>query len=171
MFVESSQQTPLLTSATPSIKATSKLQWSLQSAVSRNLPQPHLPFVRYERSELAYQPHFEDILYFSCEAWIPDYLKEAPKILPAEQARDILTEYYVVPYPEWRNNYPKSGGFTYYTRLKFPDNNNLRLLVHEFGVAIVLYPDGGAVFLAKNLYEYQIDLAKKYKFRLRTDEI
>ena len=171
VFIKSTSVVPIVTSVIPSIKVSVNSDWLRQTSLSRMPPKPYVPFIRYERSELAYRPYFDDILYFSCEAWIPDHLEEVPEVLLAEQARSILTEYFVVPYSEWRNSYPKSGKFAHYARLKFPDDINLRLLVHELGVAIVLYPDGGAVFLAQDLHQYQIELAKKYKFRLRTDEI
>ena len=160
-----------LTAETSMIEKLPKSDWTPKTSISLMPSRPYLPFVRYERNELAYRPYFEDILYFSCEAWIPNYLKEIPDVLSAKEARSILTKYFVVPQAEWHNSYPKSGNFTNYVKLKFPDNVNLRLVVHEAGIAMILYPDGGAVFLARDLHQYQIDLAKKYKFRLRTGDI
>ena len=149
---------------------THTVEWFPETSLSRMPSRSYLPFVRYERNEVAYRPYFEDILYFYCEAWHPDHLTEASDILSAKEARSILTRYFVVPQAEWLN-YPTSGTFTHYARVKFPDNVNLRLLVHEAGVAMILYPDGGTVFLSKDLHQFQIDMAKKYNFRLRTSEI
>ena len=160
-----------LTSLAPSKETSQRSEWLPKTSLSRMPPRPYLPFVRYERNELAYLPYFDDILYFSCKAWIPNYLDEVPKVLSAKKARSILTEYFVVPQAEWHNSYPKSGSFTHYARVKFPENINLRLLYHDAGIALILYPDGGAVFLSKDLHKYQIEMARKYKFRLRTGDI
>lgn len=145
--------------------------WTFANPVSQQVTKSELSFVRYERDELAYQPHFDDVLYFSCETWLPDTFRVSGGGLLANQARLILENYFVVPYSEWKISYDNSKSFWNYARLKFPENNILRLITTQNGLALVLYADGGAVFLAKKLEKYQLDLANIYGGRLRTSEL
>lgn len=160
-----------ISSAVTSESVSPKPSWTFANPVSQQVEKPELSFVRYERDELAYQPYFEDILYFSCETWIPSELRVSGQGLLANQARLILENYFVVPYAEWKMSYDSSKSFWNYARLKFPENNILRLLTTQNGLALVLYADGGAVFLAKKLEKYQLDLANIYGRRLRTSEL
>ena len=122
IITKSTSTTLDLTAVAATVDTSPRSDWLPKNSVSRMPSSPYLSFVRYERNVLAYRPYFEDILYFSCEAWIPNYLDEVPKVLSAKKARSILTEYFVVPQAEWHNSYPKSGSFTHYARVKFPEN-------------------------------------------------
>lgn len=151
--------------------ASSRSSWIFSTPVSEQVQKPELDFIRYERDELAYQPYFEDILYFSCETWVPNDFGVSGKGMLADQARLILENYFVVPYSEWKRSYDSSQLFWNYARLRFPENNVIRLLTTQNGLALLLYKDGGAVFLTNKLEKYQLDLVKIHKGRLRTSEL
>lgn len=185
----SSEVLSSISSSTATSAASSALAWSLKTSIlsdensaqstslnfsiraSQPLLQPYLSFIRYERDERAYQPFFEDLLYFSCAAWVPENVPVASNILLAEQAREILQTYFVVPFSEWQHSYDSTKFFSHYAKLTFPNQVNIRLLIKEEGLAILLFSDGGAIFLAQKLNRYQLDLARKYRNKLRTGQL
>jgi hypothetical protein len=66
--------------------------------------------------------------------------------------RNALRSYFVRNGDDWRNSYSQSdGGVTGYVVLPNPNRTKLRWLVRAGGLALLLYPDGGVVYLAREI--------------------
>lgn len=72
--------------------------------------------------------------------------------LRAQEIRRTLTSYLVVPGASWAHEYSHVAGLDQTGWLVSGNAPRLRWLIRPGGLAVVVYPDGGAVFLAREVH-------------------
>jgi len=73
------------------------------------------------------------------------YEPASPDVLPA------LKSYYVVPVYEWQNYYSHVGMGDKVGEIILPGGSHIQWMLRPGGLAAVVYPDGGVVYLAREL--------------------
>ena len=129
------------------------------SVFSFDLQSDRLP-VRYEKNFREYYPWMDRLLDFkTCPipqlGWNPNLDPYALIMSPAE-IHQIMTEYYVVRQKEWHKSYSHKGPMNQAMRVCLRHGPVLHFLKEPGGMAAILYPDGGAVYLAPYLQDFMI---------------
>lgn len=106
--------------------------------------------VRYEMQTEYYEPFMDRVKQF--ELLSPDFEKVHPnrfrRLLSGSEVRSILLRFKVVPRSEFLFHQGELDGFAC---VEFPDSTKLLIITLDKGGAVLVFDDGGAVFLQETL--------------------
>jgi hypothetical protein len=102
---------------------------------------------RYDKVSPEFMPYPQD---FSNARFAFDQPASQNAAVSEEYVRNVLRTYFVVDGYDWRHTYSQSNtGVT--GSLELPDRTRIRWLMRAGGLALLLYPDGGVIYLAREI--------------------